>query len=104
MTMFIERSLPAGDRDDAPIMPARDPIADAFDRPALTDDVATLRLTRLTRHMADAQRHILESLRLLAEGRHCDFRVAMSGCAANLTEAAPLARLLASPPRDRRKE
>jgi len=94
---FIERSLPARDRDETPVCPDGD--LDAFERSPLSEDIDARRLMRMTRHVADGQRLLLEALRLRAEGRHSDYRVAMHGCAANLTEAAPLARLLASPPR-----
>lgn len=85
------RTLPPGDRDEAPELPI-EPRHD--DAPPLTDETDEGRLARLTRHHADGTRHMGEAMRLLAAGKHQAYAASMSRCATELTEAASLSRIL----------
>jgi hypothetical protein len=64
------------------------------DAPPLTDETDEARLHRLIRHLADALKHAMTALLMLSTGKHQSYASAMSRCAADLTEAAPLSRLL----------
>lgn len=94
---FIDRSQPRepadlGARpadDELPLPPPRHD-----DAPPLTDETDTARIMRLGRHLTEANKELLEGLRLLSEGKHGLYGAAMKRCADHLTEAGPLSRLL----------
>lgn len=86
------RSLPPGDRDEAPELPIEPERHD--DAPPLTDETDEARLHRLGRHFAEATKHFTTAVIMLAAGKSQAYASAMSRCATDLTEAASLSRLL----------
>lgn len=103
----LDRTLPPGDRDDAPAFDLGEAIRGtplAPEAPTLTDDTTAARIARLIPFVTEANKALMESLRLLSAGHRADARSAMDRCSKLLTEAAPLARLLANPPATRAKE
>jgi hypothetical protein len=111
--------LPPRDRDDAPMLalspeplpPAPDENAFAFepsrrDEPVMPaaapiDSNEAMRVARLSRFLAEAQRELVTALLRVAENDKDGFRGAMRRCSQLLKDAAPLSRLLADPPTTR---
>lgn len=109
----LERTLPPGDRDDAPTFDLGDAIRDTpLDQtpdvplaPSLrANDPEAARLKKLERHASEGLKEMCAAFRLLSEHDRLAYRGAISRCALLLTEAASLARLLADPPASRAKE
>src|SRR4051812_6567423 len=94
----VARTLPPGDRDDAPSFDLGGAIRDTplvhDDAPPLTDETDAARLAKLSRTTAEGHNQLTEALRLLAEGKHQLYAAAISRCADLLTEAAALSRVL----------
>lgn len=68
------------------------PVGD--DAPPLTDETDAARLAKLGRFTTEANKELMEALRLLAEGHHRGYAAALSRSSQLLTEAASLSRLL----------
>lgn len=91
---YIDRSQPR-ERDDAPefsLDRAPPPIHD--DAPPLHDETDSARLAKLGRHVTEANKELMEALRLLAEGKHDGYAGALRRSSDLLTEAAALSRVL----------
>jgi hypothetical protein len=89
--------MPRERDDDAPRLPieAPRPVVQVHDdAPPLTDETDEARIARLSRHHADATRHLCEALRLLAAGKHPGFALSLHAFDKSTTEAAALARVL----------
>lgn len=87
----LARTLPPGDRSDAPELPI-EPVHD--DAPPLHDETDEARIARWYAAHAVVTRYLGEALALLAAGRHARYAAALHHYDKANTEAGALARVL----------